>query len=111
MTSVPVPRQPSQSSDIAGGGTPSPDITPVFALKQLVSRLRREQNKIQDLLGSLGFALRSFNNLTAMLDHQVSLALYNEVQLWGKCFASLSKRNSSEICMSPRNIQAAQQKD
>jgi sigma-B regulation protein RsbU (phosphoserine phosphatase) len=40
----------------------------VFALKELVSRLRREQNKIQDLLGSLGFALRSFNNLKQFLD-------------------------------------------
>ncbi|MBD2460262.1 PP2C family protein-serine/threonine phosphatase [Oscillatoria sp. FACHB-1407] len=68
MTSLPVPRQPSQSSDIAGSGTPSPEITPVFALKELVSRLRREQNKIQDLLGSLGFALRSFNNLKQFLE-------------------------------------------
>jgi phosphoserine phosphatase RsbU/P len=43
-------------------------MTPVFALKELVSRLRREQNKIQDLLGSLGFALRSFNNLKQFLE-------------------------------------------
>ncbi|MDX2213897.1 MAG: PP2C family protein-serine/threonine phosphatase [Oculatellaceae cyanobacterium bins.114] len=68
MTSLPVPRQPSQSSDITGSGTPSPEMTPVFALKELVSRLRREQNKIQDLLGSLGFALRSFNNLKQFLE-------------------------------------------
>jgi sigma-B regulation protein RsbU (phosphoserine phosphatase) len=40
----------------------------VLALKELVSRLRREQNKIQDLLGSLGFALRSFNNLKQFLE-------------------------------------------
>jgi sigma-B regulation protein RsbU (phosphoserine phosphatase) len=44
------------------------DVTPVIALKELVSRLRREQNKIQDLLGSLGFALRSFNNLKQFLE-------------------------------------------
>ncbi len=69
MTSTPVPRQPSQPSDFSGGGgNPSPEITPVFALKELVSRLRREQNKIQDLLGSLGFALRSFNNLKQFLE-------------------------------------------
>jgi len=67
MTSVPVPRQPSQPSDFTGGNS-APDITPVFALKELVSRLRREQNKIQDLLGSLGFALRSFNNLKQFLE-------------------------------------------
>jgi sigma-B regulation protein RsbU (phosphoserine phosphatase) len=68
MTSVPVPRQPSSSSDATGDNAPSPDITPVFALKELVSRLRREQNKIQDLLSSLGFALRSFNNLKQFLE-------------------------------------------
>ena len=44
------------------------DVTPVVALKELVSRLHREQNKIQDLLSSLGFALRSFNNLNQFLE-------------------------------------------
>jgi sigma-B regulation protein RsbU (phosphoserine phosphatase) len=69
MTAVPLPRQPSQTSDqpIAPGNTP-PDITPVFALKELVARLNREQHKIQDLLSSLGFALRSFNNLNQFLE-------------------------------------------
>ncbi|MBF2003086.1 MAG: PP2C family protein-serine/threonine phosphatase [Synechococcales cyanobacterium M58_A2018_015] len=67
MTAVPAPRQPSPSSDFSGGTTP-PDITPVFALKELVSRLHREQNKIQDLLASLGFALRSFKNLNQFLE-------------------------------------------
>jgi sigma-B regulation protein RsbU (phosphoserine phosphatase) len=67
MTSVPIPRQPSQPSSFSGEST-SPEVTPVFALKELVSRLRREQNKIQDLLGSLGFALRSFNNLKQFLE-------------------------------------------
>ncbi|MBF2086511.1 PP2C family protein-serine/threonine phosphatase [Thermoleptolyngbya sp. C42_A2020_037] len=67
MTTVPVPRQPSQSPDLPGG-TPAPDITPVFALKELVSRLNREHNKVQDLLSSLGFALRSFTNLNQFLE-------------------------------------------
>jgi sigma-B regulation protein RsbU (phosphoserine phosphatase) len=40
----------------------------VFALKELVARLNREQHKIQDLLSSLGFALRSFNNLNQFLE-------------------------------------------
>jgi phosphoserine phosphatase RsbU/P len=44
------------------------DVTPVVALKELVARLHREQNKIQDLLSSLGFALRSFNNLNQFLE-------------------------------------------
>jgi sigma-B regulation protein RsbU (phosphoserine phosphatase) len=66
MTAVPAPRQPSQPSDLTGGSPP--DITPVFALKELVSRLHREQNKIQDLLSSLGFALRSFKNLNQFLE-------------------------------------------
>ncbi|WP_416666174.1 PP2C family protein-serine/threonine phosphatase [Egbenema bharatensis] len=66
MTAVPAPRQPSQPSDV-GGNSPA-DITPVFALKELVSRLHREQNKIQDLLSSLGFALRSFKNLNQFLE-------------------------------------------
>jgi phosphoserine phosphatase RsbU/P len=33
-----------------------------------VARLSREQHKIQDLLSSLGFALRSFNNLNQFLE-------------------------------------------
>ena len=39
-----------------------------MALKELVARLYREQNKIQNLLSSLGFALRSFNNLNQFLE-------------------------------------------
>ncbi|MEW5856126.1 MAG: PP2C family protein-serine/threonine phosphatase [Cyanobacteriota bacterium] len=64
MTAVPLPRQPSPLPD---GGTTA-DTTPVFALKELVARLHREQRKIQDLLSSLGFALRSFNNLNQFLE-------------------------------------------
>ncbi|NET37751.1 MAG: PP2C family protein-serine/threonine phosphatase [Cyanothece sp. SIO1E1] len=67
MTAVPFPRQSPQPSDRSGGDA-TPDMTPVFALKELVSRLQREQNKIQDLLSSLGFALRSFNNLNQFLE-------------------------------------------
>ena len=70
MTAVPLPRQPSQPPpDRANPGAAAPaDITPVFALKELVARLNREQHKIQDLLSSLGFALRSFNNLNQFLE-------------------------------------------
>ncbi len=67
MTAVPLPRQPSQSTEITND-VASADMTPVFALKELVARLNREQRKIQDLLSSLGFALRSFNNLNQFLE-------------------------------------------
>lgn len=66
MTARHVPRQTSHSPD---GGSPSAaDGTPVSALKELVARLHREQHKIHDLLSSLGFALRSFNNLNQFLE-------------------------------------------
>ncbi len=58
-----LPSQPSDSNSSA-----ATDVTPVVALKELVARLRREQNKIPDLLSSLGFALRSFNNLNQFLE-------------------------------------------
>lgn len=67
MTAVPISRQPSPP-ERPDGSSSSDEMTPVFALKELVSRLHREQNKIQDLLSSLGFALRSFNNLNQFLE-------------------------------------------
>jgi sigma-B regulation protein RsbU (phosphoserine phosphatase) len=68
MTAVPLPRQPSQPPERSGSSNVPPEVTPVFALKELVARLNREQHKIQDLLSSLGFALRSFNNLNQFLE-------------------------------------------
>ncbi|UIE36851.1 PP2C family protein-serine/threonine phosphatase [Leptodesmis sichuanensis] len=68
MTAVPLPRQPSQPPERSGSSNMPPEVTPVFALKELVARLNREQHKIQDLLSSLGFALRSFNNLNQFLE-------------------------------------------
>ena len=66
MTALPLPRPSSTSSDDHSDAVT--DVTPVFALKELVARLHREQHKIQDLLSSLGFALRSFNNLNQFLE-------------------------------------------
>ncbi|MDY6785983.1 MAG: GAF domain-containing SpoIIE family protein phosphatase [Cyanobacteriota bacterium] len=67
MTAAPLPRQqPSQDPDDEAGLLP--EATPVSALKELVARLHREQNKVQNLLSSLGFALRSFNNLNQFLE-------------------------------------------
>lgn len=68
MTAVPLPRKSSHSTDITSGGAAKVESTPVVALKELVARLYREQHKIQDLLSSLGFALRSFNNLNQFLE-------------------------------------------
>ncbi|NJL46938.1 MAG: PP2C family protein-serine/threonine phosphatase [Leptolyngbyaceae cyanobacterium SM2_5_2] len=67
MTSVPMSPGSSPSFDNAGSSG-VPDSPPVFALKELVARLQREQAKIQDLLSSLGFALRSLNNLNQFLE-------------------------------------------
>lgn len=58
----------SSPSFESAGSNPLPEATPVFALKELVARLQREQYKIQDLLSSLGFALRSLNNLNQFLE-------------------------------------------
>ncbi|WP_416336913.1 PP2C family protein-serine/threonine phosphatase [Crocosphaera sp. UHCC 0190] len=67
MTAVPIPRQPTPKTDTMTR-SPKAESTPVFALKELVASLYREQNKIQNLLSSLGFALRSFNNLNQFLE-------------------------------------------
>lgn len=61
-----MPQPPSQPTN--SNTSTTTDVTPVVALKELVARLHREQNKIQDLLSSLGFALRSFNNLNQFLE-------------------------------------------
>lgn len=63
MTALPMPPGSSNTP-----GQDVPDATPAFALRELVNRLQREQYKIQDLLSSLGFALRSLNNLNQFLE-------------------------------------------
>lgn len=70
MTASPLPRQPISppNTPLPSKDASSTDTTPVFALKDLVSRLYREQNKIQDLLSSLSFALRSLKNLNQFLE-------------------------------------------
>lgn len=67
MTVVPVYRNSPEPTDRTSSGT-SPQVTPVLALKELVARLHREQQNVNDLLSSLGFALRSFNNLNQFLE-------------------------------------------
>jgi phosphoserine phosphatase RsbU/P len=65
--SEPLTSPMSSSSPPPSGNSPT-DIKPILALKELVASLYREQNKVQNLLSSLGFALRSFNNLNQFLD-------------------------------------------
>ena len=65
MTAIPLSIQPSPLNNDRSGVN---DASSVLALKEIVARLNREQNKIQDLLSSLGFALRSFNNLNQFLE-------------------------------------------
>lgn len=67
MTAV-SPKKQSLSKMHGSIGESSNESTPVFALKELVASLYREQNKVQNLLSSLGFALRSFNNLNQFLE-------------------------------------------
>ena len=43
-------------------------VASVGALKQLVEHLNRERIKVQELMGSLSFALRSFNNVNQILE-------------------------------------------
>ena len=67
MAAASITRQSSPKTDTPVRSLKN-EHTPVFALKELVARLYREQNKIQNLLSSLGFALRSFNNLNQFLE-------------------------------------------
>ncbi len=66
MTAVPISSQSPFNSSVpmshSSSGTKA-----VLALKEMIALLHREQNKIQNLLSSLGFALRSFNNLNQFL--------------------------------------------
>jgi sigma-B regulation protein RsbU (phosphoserine phosphatase) len=67
MTVAPIPHHQSSNNN-ATKISAKTEAMAVLALKELVANLQKEQNKIQDLLSSLGFALRSFNNLNQFLE-------------------------------------------
>ena len=67
MTALPNPRQ-SSPPHYAVINNLQAEISPMLALKELVASLYREQGKVQNLLTSLGFALRSFNNINQFLE-------------------------------------------
>jgi phosphoserine phosphatase RsbU/P len=66
MSAIPAPQQPSQSLGYDYPGIAG-NVTTLAALQQQVADLQREQAKAQDLLSSLSFSLRSFNNLNQFL--------------------------------------------
>lgn len=67
MTIVPIHRNSPEPTDHNTSETSS-SVTSVYALKEMVARLHKEQQNVNDLLSSLGFALRSFNNLNQFLE-------------------------------------------
>ncbi|NEO56056.1 MAG: PP2C family protein-serine/threonine phosphatase [Okeania sp. SIO3B5] len=67
MTIVPIHRNYPEPTDQNTSETSS-SVTSVYALKEMVARLHKEQQNVNDLLSSLGFALRSFNNLNQFLE-------------------------------------------
>nr|WP_238546861.1 PP2C family protein-serine/threonine phosphatase [Synechocystis sp. PCC 6714] len=63
-----VPSLPSTDASIPPGNFVNPPTSPIVILKELVAKLYREQNKVQDLLGAMGYALRSLHNLNQFLE-------------------------------------------
>ena len=59
---------PLSKATFTSPSTIADEASPVVVLKELVAKLNREQTKTQDLLSSLGFALRSFTNLNQFLE-------------------------------------------
>ena len=69
MTVIPFPQPFSNNNNNQSlNSSEVEEISSVVILKELISQLQREQTKIQDLLSSLGFALRSFSNLNQFLE-------------------------------------------
>ena len=62
------PLPPPVSFTVTPAPTLRTEANPVSVLKELVANLYREQHKVQNLLSSLGFALRSFHNLNQFLE-------------------------------------------
>ncbi|MEB3341451.1 PP2C family protein-serine/threonine phosphatase [Okeania sp.] len=67
MTVVPIYRNSPEPTDHIANGNSSP-IMSVYDLQKTVARLHKEQQNVNDLLSSLSFALRSFNNLNQFLE-------------------------------------------
>ena len=68
MTVIPFPQPFSDNNNQSYNSSDKEETSSIVVLKELISGLQREQTKIQDLLSSLGFALRSFSNLNQFLE-------------------------------------------
>ncbi|VEP17330.1 Serine phosphatase RsbU, regulator of sigma subunit [Hyella patelloides LEGE 07179] len=68
MTVIPFPQPFSNNSNQSPNSSLEGEKSSVMVLKELIYSLQKEQTKIQDLLSSLGFALRSFSNLNQFLE-------------------------------------------
>jgi len=74
--SISLPRKPlplRKETDAVSGKTMAKTASPASVmslqdLKDLLTKLQQEQNKIQELLSFLGYALRSFSNLNQFLE-------------------------------------------
>lgn len=67
--SISLPRKPSApKAHSKGKSNGSGTVMSVQELKELLSKFQQEQNKIQELLSFLGYALRSFSNLNQFLE-------------------------------------------
>lgn len=98
MTAVPLSRQsfPHNHKKMTIHSSPPKGAKPVLALKELVASLYREQNKVQNLLSSLGFALRSFNNLNQFLE-LTPLMVYRVTDADGGALILLKKDGSINL--------------
>ncbi|MDE5096318.1 MAG: guanylate cyclase, partial [Trichodesmium sp. St11_bin5] len=67
MNVLPVYGNSPEPSDHIATENSSP-VTSASAIQKMVARLNKEQQNVNDLLSSLGFALRSFNNLNQFLE-------------------------------------------
>ncbi len=104
MTVAPFHSHPSQNNNsltnVSGG-----EINPILALKELVANLQREQHKVQDLLSSLGFALRSFSNLNQFLELTPLMAARVTDSIGG---ALILYKNNSQISLEQIHCQDSQ---
>ncbi|MGF1538972.1 MAG: GAF domain-containing SpoIIE family protein phosphatase [Pleurocapsa sp.] len=104
MTVAPFHGHPSQNNNsltnVSGG-----EINPILALKELVANLQREQHKVQDLLSSLGFALRSFSNLNQFLELTPLMAARVTDSIGG---ALILYKNNTQITLEQIHCQDSQ---
>jgi len=68
LSSQPSSFQPASAKPASAPPRSPPALTAAASLRQLLDSLNREQRRNQELLSSLGFALRSFTNLSRFLE-------------------------------------------